>query len=83
MKIEHYDISTCMGKITGSAPLFLSEAHVQELNIIGYTGKNSYGIKTSWQSYLNTINKGNFSVTPTKTDNGDFSESFAVIRVLI
>lgn len=78
--IQTYNISTSKGKLTHDLP-FLNDVEVKELNIIGYSGKDSNGNKVSREEYLNDLNKGIFSVVQTKRDNGDFVEEFLIIRV--
>lgn len=84
MKIENYNITTGMGKINPSRnPLtFLTIEEFDELNNIGYTGKNNKGIITSRDKYLNSLGKGKFSINQTKTDNGNFQEEFIITRVI-
>jgi len=60
---------------------FLTEEERTEFNTIGYTGKNSKGIKTNFSEYLNSLNKGEFEVQMTKSDNGDFTEKYIIVRV--
>lgn len=76
-------IETCMGKITnfGQQLDYLTEDEKKELDVIGYTGKNSQGVKTTRANYLNSLDKGQFEVEQTKFDNGDFCERFIVVRV--
>lgn len=76
-----YKINTSMGKIVGGETLhFLSRAEQNELSIIGHTGKNSEGEKTTRSEYLNSLDKGAFTITQTVFDNGDFSEAFNIAR---
>lgn len=63
-------------KITG-----LTKTEIQNLNTIGYSGKLN-GKKTSFEKYLNTLNKGLFRVIQTKFDNGNFREEYIVVRVI-
>ena len=58
----------------------LTNTEFEELNTIGYTGKNSAGKKTSRAEFLNSLSKGEWNLTQTKFDNGDFTEKFAVAR---
>lgn len=76
-------ITTCMGKITsfGEQLDYLTEEEKNELDVIGYTGKNSKGEMTSRKVYLNSLGKGEFKIEQTKYDNGDFIEKFIVVRV--
>lgn len=76
-------IQTCMGKVTsfGQQLDYLTEEEKKELDVIGYTGKNSQGVKTTREHYLNSLDKGQFKVEQTKFDNGDFTEKFIIVRV--
>lgn len=82
-KISVKTIRTCMGKITsfGQQLDYLTEDEKTELDVIGYSGKNSQGETTNREAYLNSLNKGQFEVEQTKRDNGDFCESFLIVRV--
>lgn len=83
MNILTYNMTTCMGKCIQQAQLsFLSQEEIVELNEIGYTGKNSEGIKTTREEYLNSLNKGLFKVEQLTYNNGDFFETFLIIRVI-
>lgn len=83
MKIETHNITTCMGKVHSYFDLpFLNEKEFDEFNNIGYSGKNLNGDKISRSEYLNSLNKGTFKVQQTKSDNGDFTEKFTIIRVI-
>lgn len=83
MNILTYNMTTCMGKCIQQAQLsFLSQEEIVELNEIGYTGKNSEGIKTTREEYLNSLNKGLFKVEQLTYDRGDFAETFLIIRVI-
>lgn len=83
---EIFRISTGMGKVYcmgGKHPLyFLSREEQEELDTIGYTGKNSKGERTNRESYLNSLDKGAFAVTRVRSDNGDFSEEFIIARTV-
>lgn len=70
-----------MGEINHNPLVFLTQNELKEFNTIGYTGKNSQGKKTNYEEYLNTLNKGAFSVVQTKYDNGNFCEEFLVTKV--
>lgn len=76
-------IKTCMGKITsfGDQLNYLTEDEKKELDVIGYTGKNSQGKEMSREKYLNSLDKGEFEVEQIKFDSGDFMEEFLVVRV--
>jgi hypothetical protein len=79
--LKKYYINTSMGKVFDHSSLpFLSDSEFEEFNIIGYTGKDNSGKRMNYESFLNTLNKGIFFVKLTKHDNGDFSESFLIIR---
>ncbi len=81
--IQTYNIETSMGKLTKRISLpFLSDAELAELNTIGYTGRNSKGSLVSRQEFLNSLGKGEFEVRQTEYDNGDFTEGFAIVRVI-
>ena len=80
--IHTHRIHTCMGKMTGGDKLpFLTEEEQKEFDNIGYSGKKINGEKVSRVSYLNSLGKGEFEITQTKWDSGDFCESFILIRV--
>jgi hypothetical protein len=85
MKIQTRHIETCMGEITSFADQleFLTPDEIKEFNKIGHSGKNSKGEETSFHEYLNSLNKGEFDVTKTKWDNGDFMEKYTIVRVTI
>ena len=85
MQILNYRIQTCMGEISPFYQQlnFLTDDELEELNKIGYTGKNSKGERTRRVDYLNSLNKGTFSVEQTKFDSGDFTESFNITRVVL
>lgn len=78
--INTFQITTAMGKYFGELP-FLSENELKEFNSIGYSGKLLNGQTISRQEYLNSLNKGEFQVTKTKHDNGDFEERFVIVWV--
>lgn len=84
VKILKYKIVTAMGKVSsfGDKLDFLTEKEAKELDVIGYTGKNSNGTKVSREKFLNALDKGTFDVEQTKRDNGDFSEEFLITRVI-
>lgn len=77
-----YMYKTIVGKCKAvDNPLyFLSENEKDEMDTIGYTGKNHAGKKISFENYLNSLNKGDFTVRQTKFDNGDFSEEYTIAR---
>jgi len=79
--IEKYNINTGMGKVFDHSSLpFLTDSELEEFNKVGFTGKNNSGEKMNYGEFLNTLNKGEFTVIQTKYDNGDFSESFSIIK---
>jgi hypothetical protein len=78
--IKKFNISTGMGKCFDRLD-FLTDNQFREFNNIGGSGKNSNGVRTTREVYLNTLGIGEFSVTQTKFDSGDFSESFLIIFV--
>jgi hypothetical protein len=82
MALETFTIETSMGKVStffGHPLHFLSDQEKENLDEIGYSGKLN-GVKTSRSEYLNSLGKGEFSISRTKSDNGDFSEAFIVSR---
>jgi len=84
MKIDTFNIKTCMGSVStfiGHPLAFLTAEEKDEFDVIGYSGKNSNNEKISWSEYLNTLNKGFFKIEQTKYDSGDFCEEYLVIRV--
>ena len=79
--METYRINTGMGIVHERYTLpFLSDDEFEEFNNIGYTGKNLKGVRVSRTDFLNSLGKGKFSISQTKFDNGDFSESFIIQR---
>jgi len=74
-------ITTCMGKATWGDLPFLTNERFDEFNVIGYTGKNSKGEKTSKSSYLRSVDEKTLSLRQTKGDNGNFSEEFILTRI--
>lgn len=84
-KVEQYTMSTGMGYLsTGTklTMLFLSDNEIENMDSIGYSGKDKAGNKTTFEEYLNSLNKGTFTVKKTKHDTGDFSEEYTVARSL-
>jgi hypothetical protein len=76
-------ITTGMGKCFERNKLsFLTDSEFDEFNVIGYTRKNSNGKPMGRQEYLNSLGKGEFTVTQTRRDNGDFSEEFRIDRLI-
>ena len=80
MGIQTYHIDTCMGKCHGPMG-FLTPGQKEEFNIIGYTGKNSQGMRTAYVDYLNSQGIGVFKINQTQFDHGDWWESFIIIHV--
>lgn len=80
MKTEVFNIETGMGEYHGYSLYFLTDQELKEFNSIGYSGKTTDGKEISRTEYLNSLNKGKFSVTLTKMDSGDFREGFTIIR---
>lgn len=87
MEIINYAIKTSSGTLSkfGQQLDFLNPEQLKEFNTIGYTGKNSQGVKMSRVEYLNSLNPSveQFNMTQTKYDNGDFNEAFILTRVII
>ena len=87
MKILTYHIQTSMGELTPFMDKldFLTPEQKKEFNLIGYTGKNSAGQKTTYQKFLNSLAPGkeNFKIDQTKFDKGDFVEKYTVVRVIL
>ena len=84
MAIQTFNIETCMGEITSFKEQlsFLTVEEKKEFNKIGYTGKNSAGVQSSYSEFLNSLDKGEFSVRQTKFDGGNFMEEFYIVRVV-
>ena len=57
MKIETYKASTSMGQFFGNPFPFLTDSELKELNLIGYSGKNSKFEKIGRAQFLNSLNK--------------------------
>jgi hypothetical protein len=87
MQILNYNIQTCMGEVTSRKDQlnFLSNEEQKEFDLIGYTGKNSQGLKIGRVEYLNSLrpDKEQFKIIQTKFDSGDFIEEFILTRVII
>lgn len=79
MPIQTYTLDTALGK-SHTKLEFLTDGQMEELNTIGYTGHNSFGRETSREIYLNSLGIGVFKIVKTKSDTGDFCESFMIIR---
>lgn len=78
-----YDIRTSLGKIDNELELdFLNENQINELNSIGYSGKNTKGEKISRIEYLNSLNKGEFTIKQLEFDNGTFRERYLITRYI-
>lgn len=78
--INTYQITTGMGKCFDELP-FLNKKEHKEFNNIGYSGKKLDGKSSSREVYLNSLGKGEFQVTQTKFDNGNFEEGFTIVWV--
>jgi len=52
-----------------------------EFNNIGKYGCTTNGLKTTYESYLNSLGKGEFDVTQTKFDDGCFEQQFRIVWV--
>lgn len=86
IKINNFNYRTCMGKASGQLVVqlpFLSKEEQKEMDLIGYTGKNSSGVRTSFEKYLNTLGKGKFSVVQTKFGSDDFIEKYMITRAWV
>lgn len=81
VNVDSYIIHTGMGMVHDSFDLpFLGIEQFKEFNVIGYTGRSSDGKPTSRVEYLNSLGIGTFSIQQTKSDSGDFSETFVISR---
>jgi hypothetical protein len=78
--IETHDVTTHMGCAWDHLPC-LTKDEQEEFDLIGYTGKNNAGEKTNFQTFLNSLGKGEFQVKQTKWDDGSFEERFTIVRV--
>ena len=74
-----FQVTTRMGTCITPLP-FPSNDRLNNFNSICYSGKTKQGIKINCEDYLNSLNKGEFTVMPTKFDNGDFEEKFIIVR---
>jgi len=82
MAVETYTFETSMGSVRANFghPLhFLSEQEKKDFDEIGYRRKLN-GVEISRTEYLNSLGKGEFSLSQTKWDNGDFTEKFVLSR---
>lgn len=85
MAIKVHNIKTGMGRVSvnGAHPLyFLTEEQQKEFDEVGYSGRDLSGKKTNFEAYLNSLNIGEFRVSQTKRDGGDFSEAYTITRVI-
>lgn len=87
MNIQTYHIETSMGRAVyhhevAKLASFLSPAEIEEFNLIGYTGKNSAGKASTYEKYLNTLNKGKFKVETLAWDGGEYTAKYNIIRVV-
>jgi hypothetical protein len=80
MKQEIYNITTVCGKCKEKSQLpFLTDEEFDNFNSIGYSGKTINGTKTNFmEDYLNSLNKGNFSIGFIKNDG--WVEYFLILR---
>lgn len=60
---------------------FLTAKEMGELNLIGYSGKNAKKEKMTRTEFLNSLNKGTFSIVQVGFDSGDLCETFNIVRV--
>jgi hypothetical protein len=83
--LRTYRIETGCGKLTsfGDKLDFLSEVEAKEFDSIGYSSKKLDGTKMDRETYLNSLGKGEFDVTQTKYDKGDFSEAYTIARAIL
>lgn len=78
------EIRTCMGKVINKVSLsFLSKEELEDLDLIGYTGRDSSGKKISRKKYLNSLGKGEFEIVQSNHDTGGFCESFTLVRYCV
>ena len=85
MEILTYRVNTCMGRIStfsGHPLSFLTDSEKDEFDKIGYSGKDRFGNKNNYTTFLNSLAKGHFSVEKIKFDNGDFCEKYLIVRVV-
>lgn len=83
--LDQFTLTTSMGSLNkhiSNLQNILTEEEVAELDIIGFTGKNSKGEKSSFEKYLNSLGKGEFDVQQIKFDNGSFTEEYKISRYL-
>lgn len=73
--INTFHIDTVLGSSLTDLP-FLSPKELSEFNRLGYSGS-----KTDQENYLNSLGKGEFKLTRTKFDNGNFEEAFTLVWV--
>lgn len=81
--VQQFTLTTSMGSLStwgSSIQNILSKEELDELNKIGYTGKNSKEEKSNFEDYLNTLGKGEFKVKQTLFDNGSFLEKYEIAR---
>lgn len=76
-----------MGQLTANQDKldFLTKEEQAEFNLIGYTGKNSNGVKMGRVEYLNSLRpkQERFQICQVGYDRGDFIEEFVLTRVII
>lgn len=83
--LQQLTLTTSMGslyKLGSNLQTILTEEEVAELDVIGFTGKTSKGEKSSFEQYLNSLGKGEFSVKQVKFDDGSFTEKYEIARYL-
>jgi Ni,Fe-hydrogenase III large subunit len=77
--VRYIPITTGCGQYNGKQLDFLTDEELKEFNVIGYTRKNSFGVKTDRETYLNSLMKGQFQIHQTKFDTGDYVERFTIV----
>jgi hypothetical protein len=60
---------------------FLTKEQFKEFNLVGGSGKNNKGIKTTREEYLNTLKIGEFSVNSLKHNGDKDKEELLIIFV--
>lgn len=75
-----YRIVTEQGRIADGSLPFLTQEELTNFDTVGYTGTLG-GNTMTYESYLNRIHKGIFTIEQTKyADNGDQREVFSITR---
>jgi hypothetical protein len=81
MKFAKYTIHTGMGRVSDPKLLpFLTKEEFTEFNHVGYTGKDINGDRSSYEKYLNSLGKGDFTVETLQHDNAEFTATYLIIR---